>query len=59
MKRFPNIYINVCNNRKVYYMDANESIKTSLKDCIHIDDENSKILANAIYNKIKEIEKNN
>ena len=38
-------------------MDSNEFIETSIKDCIHIDDENSKKLADAIYDKIKEIEK--
>lgn len=57
MKRFPEIYKNVCINRKVYYMDSNEYIKTSMKDCIHIDDKNSAILADVIYKKIKEIEK--
>lgn len=57
MKRFPAIYKSVCDSRKIYYMDSNEFIETSIKDCIHIDDENSKKLADAIYNKIKEIEK--
>ena len=57
MKRFPAIYKSVCDSRNIYYMDSNEFIETSIKDCIHIDDENSKKLADAIYNKIKEIEK--
>lgn len=55
MKRLPKIYRNVCKERKVFFMDSNDYIETSLIDCIHIDEKNNKILANEIYKKIKEI----
>lgn len=55
MKKLPKLYENVAKNRNVYFLDSNKYIKVSLKDCVHIDEENHKILANVLADKIKEI----
>lgn len=49
----------VCDEYQVHFMDAAKYAMASNYDCIHMDEENHEKLANALFNKIKEIEDKN
>lgn len=54
-KKMGSVYAKVSKNFDCYFLDAAEYVKASELDCIHMDPENHKKLAEALNEKIKEI----
>ena len=56
-KALADVYQKVCENENIYFLDASSYAEPSSIDQEHLDEEGHRLLADAIFNKIMEIEK--
>ncbi len=57
-KELANIYLKVCENENIYFLDASSYANPSSTDQEHLDKEGHRLLADAVFKKISEIEEN-
>ena len=57
-KELANIYLKVCENENIYFLDASSYANPSSADQEHLDKEGHRLLADAVFKKISEIEEN-
>ncbi len=55
-KALADVYQKVCENENIYFLDASSYAEPSSIDQEHLDEEGHRLLADAIFNKIMEIE---